>query len=89
LGVVLSTISLVGTVECDDLVAENIWTRSKSAWDVNCPRVVVGNQVVGGPDTWVGTANVSNTIDLEEFETGLVNCRAVTVTARQVICVEY
>jgi hypothetical protein len=49
LGVELGAVGVVGRVEGDDLVAENVLARGDGAGNLNVPRVAVGNELVGGP----------------------------------------
>jgi len=49
----LSTVALTSAVKGDDLVTEDIATWLEVLWNSNNTGVVVGDQVVSGPCTWV------------------------------------
>jgi hypothetical protein len=64
LGVVLGAVLLVGGVKSDDLVAENVVTRSDGAGDRDGPGQVVLDELGGSPLTIL----VANGVDLEELQ---------------------
>lgn len=45
----MSSIDGVGSVQGDDLVAEDVITRSEGLWDGGSPRPVVGDEDAGCP----------------------------------------
>ena len=87
LGVVLSSIDGPSRVEGNDLVTKNIVTRSDIFGDRDSPGIVVGNQLIRSPSTWgCGIINESDTVDLEEFQSRLINSLAVTTAVGKIIC---
>lgn len=72
-GVVLGTVRVLGAVEGDDLVTQNVVTSLEGGGDGNVVSVVVGDQVVRGPDSCVGAGDETSGVDLDPLEGGLVN----------------
>lgn len=72
-GVVLSTIRVLGGVEGNDLVAENVVAGLQGRGDGDVPSEVVGDQVVRGPETGVGSIYQTTLVDLDPLKGGLVN----------------
>lgn len=69
LWVCLSTIVLARTVESNDLVAENIATRSDGRRNRNVPGEPVAHHLVGRPGAWWrGAVNQTLLVDLEELQ---------------------
>lgn len=78
----MGTVGVLGAVEGDDLVAPDVVAGREVLGDLDDPRVVVGNQLRGSPCSGEGLVrDQTDGGDLEEFEVGLVNGRAVTVVA--------
>lgn len=85
LGVVLGAVGLASRVQSNDLVTHHIVARLDAAGDGNSVAVVVADEVVGGPGTRnIAVIDQTSSVDLEEFEFGLVNGRAVTVAVSKV-----
>lgn len=74
LGVVLGAVGLVGGMECDDLVAEDVEAGGDVLGNLDEPAVAVLNELVGTPLAGGGgTVDKADLVDLEELEGGLVN----------------
>lgn len=72
-GVVLGTVRVLGAVEGDDLVTQDVVASLEGGGDGNVVGVVVGDQVVRGPDSWVRAGDETSGVDLDPLEGGLVN----------------
>lgn len=73
LGVVLGTVRVLGRVESDDLVADDVVTGLERRGDGDVVGEAVVDQVVCGPGTGVGAADQTSLIDLDPRQSGLVN----------------
>lgn len=72
-GVVLGTVRVLGAVEGDDLVTQDVVASLEGGGDGNVVGVVVGDQGVRGPDSWVRARDETGGVDLDPLEGGLVN----------------
>lgn len=72
-GVVLGTVRVLGAVEGDDLVTQDVVASLEGGGDGNVIGVVVGDQGVRGPDSWVRARDKTGGVDLDPLEGGLVN----------------
>lgn len=73
-------------MESDDLVTEDVVSWCNVGGDGDGPRVVVGDQSIGSPVTRDSSVvQKSNSINLEEFQGGLVDSCAIAVTAGEVV----
>lgn len=66
-------------------MAQDVVARRKRGGDLHEPGAVVGDEDIAGPKARVGTVQVADLVDLEEFERGLVDSLAVAVARRQVV----
>lgn len=73
LGVVLGTVRVLGRVEGDDFVADDVVAGLEGGGDGDVPAEAVVNQLVRGPGTGVGTADETSLVDLDPGEGGLVD----------------
>lgn len=74
LGVVLGAVGVVGAVEGDDLVAQDVEAGSNVGRDLDEPAVAVLDELVGAPLAGGGGAvDEADLVDLEELESGLVD----------------
>lgn len=60
-------------MEGNDLVTQDVVTSLEGGWDGKFVGEVVGDQVVGGPDSSVGARDETSGVDLDPLEGGLVN----------------
>lgn len=72
-GVVLGTVRVLGAVERDDLVAQDVVAGLERGGDGDVVGEVVGDQVVGRPDSRVGAGDETRCVNLDPLEGGLVN----------------
>lgn len=72
-GVVLGTVRVLGAVEGDDLVTQDVVTSLEGGGDGDVVGVVVGDQLVRGPGARVGARDETGGVDLDPLEGGLVN----------------
>lgn len=85
LRVVLRTVLTPGGVKRDDLVTENVVARGDVLGDLYEPGACVGNEHIRRPGTRVRPVEVTDLVDLEKLERGLVNGLAVAVAVGQVV----
>lgn len=72
-------------MESNNLMTNDIVSRSDIGWDGSSPGVVVGNHLVGSPGSGNGgVVNQSTLVNLEEFKSGLVNSSTVSVAVGKV-----
>lgn len=70
----------------NDFVTKDVVSGSDIRRYCDSPRVVVGNQLVGSPSTWDGSIiDEANAVDLEELESGLIDCFAVAIAVGEII----
>lgn len=70
----------------NDLVTENVASWSNVGWDGKRPGVVVSNQLIRGPVSRdSGVIDKTNSINLEELQSSLVNCGAVAIAVGEII----
>lgn len=73
-------------MKSNDLVTKDVVSRSDVGWDSDGPGVVVGDELIGSPRAWAGcTIYKAGLINLEEFESSLVDCGAVAIAIRKVV----
>lgn len=85
LGVVLGAVLVVGRVQGNDLVAQDVVAGGDAAGDGDGPAVVVGDEVVRRPGARrARVVDQALLVDLEELQRRLVDRRAVAVARRQV-----
>jgi hypothetical protein len=82
----LRTTLLAGTVQRDDLMAQNVVAGRNGLGDLHHPAVVVIDELVIAPDAGDSRViNQTNTINLEELKCCLVNRLAGTVARGEII----
>lgn len=60
-------------MQCDDLVAQDILSRRDISWDLNGPGVVIRDEGVSCPVTWVAAGEEPNAIYFEPAQCGLID----------------